>query len=386
MQYLSRNNSPEGAGWVLVHSLFREWRISAMSVGVMNGLKDIKSRISSTCSPTIDELLRSFMMVFILRPSALLLPRDIALAIARWCGSVMLRIPSSGKSALRMTQKAFQKVDAEARRSAEEYLAQPFCSFVVFERILHNRENLNDWKVEEKNAEAVAALRESGRPFILAGGHFRRDSFIAIYMRRFSPGSVATVSLPVPRRSFRPSSIRMRIQFGQLLKVIQHTRPENKFVYVGGASTVREILKHLEAPGHELLIAIDAFWKTGGWSAHLRPFAGMRCRPFSVGSAALSRLARCPIVTFASYIAKDGTIVLEWGPVIPAPEYSDEAADRSNANIILDFLENEIGLRPSQYTLYIGEERRWNPDLQIWEDPDREELRSLETTAGIRTC
>src|SRR5580704_8231676 len=137
MQYLSRNNSPEGAGWVLVHSLFREWRISAMSVGVMNGLKDIKSRISSTCSPTIDELLRSFMMVFLLRPSALLLPRDLALAIARWCGSVMLRIPSSGKSALRMTQKAVQKVDAEARRSAEEYLAQPFCSFVVFERILH---------------------------------------------------------------------------------------------------------------------------------------------------------------------------------------------------------------------------------------------------------
>jgi len=72
--------------------------------------------------------------------------------------------------------------------------------------------------------------------------------------------------------------------------------------------------------------------------------------------------------------------------VIPPPEYSDEAADRSNANIILDFLENEIGLRPSQYTLYIGDERRWNPDLQIWEDPHRGELRSLETTSGIRTC
>ncbi len=101
-------------------------------------------------------------------------------------------------------RKSFCMEDAEAQTLAREYLAQPFCSFVVFDRILHGRESLDAWKIEEKNNQAVAQLRESGRPFIMAAGHFRRESYVAIVMPRCCPGSIATVSLPVPALSLHP--------------------------------------------------------------------------------------------------------------------------------------------------------------------------------------
>jgi lauroyl/myristoyl acyltransferase len=354
-----------------------------MPLDALKWLRVAKRRVSAAGWPVIDELLRSFLMVLILRPAAHVLPRKRALTIARLCGSVMLRVPSSGGPALATMRKAFLMEGEEARSSAREYLAQPFCSFVIFDRLLRGRENLDSWTVEERNNQDVVQLRESGRSFIVAAGHFRRESYIAICIPRFCPGSIATVSIPLPGWSLHPHNIRTKVQFGQFLKVHQRVRPDHEFVYVGGA--LKKLLKHLAQPGCQVVMSVDAFWKTASWSAHTRPFAGMRARPFSIGSAVLGRLAQCPIATLASYVAKDGTVVLEWGPVISPPQREDEGADVSNTNMILDFLEGAIGRRPSQYTLYIGEERRWDSVLQTWEDPDCKESPTLGTTreAGI---
>lgn len=349
-----------------MHSSVEGRGLLGVPLSALNRLRAAKRRVSATCWPAIDELLRSFLMVFVLRPAARLLPRKSALAIARFCGSVMLRMPSSGRPALATMQKAFFMEGEEAQTSAREYLAQPFCSFVIFERILHGRENVDSWTVEERNGQDVAKLRESGRSFIVATGHFRRESHVAIFMPRFCPGDLVTVALSVPPRSLHPGSMRTRVQFGQFSKVHGHIRPGHEFVYVGGA--LKKLLKHLERPNCQVVVSVDAFWRQTDPSAHARPFAGMRARPFSIGSATLSRLAQCPIVGCATYVAKDGTVVVEWGPVIWPAQRENEAADLLNANIILDFLEGAIGRRPSQYTLYIGEERRWNPRLQIWED------------------
>lgn len=345
-------------------------------VRVFRWLRAGKRRALNACWPAVDDLLRSFLMVFILRPAAHILPRNSALAIARLCGSVMLCIPTSRRNALATMQKAFLLQGSDARRSAREYLAQPFCSFVVFHRILYGRENQDNWTIEERNNRDVVQLRESGQSFIVAAGHFRRESYLPIYLPRFCPGSVATISLPVPAPSLHPDDIRTRVQFGQFLKVIQHSRPDHKFVYVGGA--LNEALKHLERHSSQIVMSIDTFWKTTGRSTHTRPFAGMRARTLSIGSAILCRLAQCPIVPFASYVHKDGTIIVEWGPVIQPPQLDDEATDLANAHTLLDFMETAIGQRPSQYTLYIGEERQWNPVLHTWEDPGGK-------TADLRT-
>jgi hypothetical protein len=92
----------------------------------------------------------------------------------------------------------------------------------------------------------------------------------------------------------------------------------------------------------------------------------MRSQKFSLGPAALSRLAQVPIVPVATYIDEDGTMGLEWGSVIPPPRRHDAKADLNTANQILDFLENAIGRRPCQYVLYIGEERSWDPEREVW--------------------
>ena len=206
-------------------------------------------------------------------------------------------------------------------------------------------------------------------PSLWPTGHFRRESYVALHMPRCCPGSLAPVFVPVPVRSLRPHNVRTRLAFGQLLEVVRHSRPDSKFVFVGGAGgAFGELLRHLEQPSCQVVVSVDAFWKVAGSNAYTRPFAGMRARPFSIGAAKLSRLAQCPIVACATHVANDGTVVLEWGTVMPPPEPDDEAADFQTINTILDFMEEAIGRRPAQYVLYIGEERRWNPVLHTWED------------------
>ena len=240
---------------------------------------------------------------------------------------------------------------------------------MVFRRILRGREHPDEWKIEEENNREVNELRESGQPFIVATAHFRRESYIVLNTPQTCPGSLMTVSLRVPSLSPRPQVIRTRVQFGQFLRAIRCVRPDSGFVYVGaGESTMEELIKHLGQPRRQVIVSIDAFWKRQGRYACTRAFAGMGCRPFSVGSAALSRIAQCPIIPCATYLKSDGTPVVEWGSVVPPPALEDEAADTLNANQMLDFLERAIGRRPCQYTLYIGEERRWNPTLEAWEN------------------
>ena len=280
----------------------------------------------------------------------------------------MLKVPTSGRSALSTMRKAFGMEDADAKRAAREYLSQPFYAFVVFQRMLYRRESPDEWTIEEANGDEVTLLRESERPFIVATGHFRRESFIALYLPRLCPGSVAGVFASIPERSLRLSNLRIRVHFGQVVKAVKWSRPDVELVHVGGAFI--KLLGHLANSRRRVIMAVDSFWKTTGSSTHPRPFGGMKARPFSTGAATLSRLAQCPIVPCASYVDADGTIVLEWGPVIEPPLRQDEDADIRTTNVVLDFLENAIGRRPTQYVLHIGEERKFDPVLGTWKDFD----------------
>jgi lauroyl/myristoyl acyltransferase len=134
----------------------------------------------------------------------------------------------------------------------------------------------------------------------------------------------------------------------------------------GSSNDGRALLNGLRRNGVHAIITADAFWNSpaGGMT---RPFAGQSCHTFATGAATLGRLAQCPVIPCAPYLKNDGTIVLAWGPTIQPASRSDKAADLKNTNVILDFVENAIGQRPSQYVLQIGEERRWNSILQTWE-------------------
>ena len=332
-------------------------------------LKDPLRRAPALLWQAADDLLRGFLMAVVLRLSADLLPRESALAVARWCGAVMLHIPSSGKSALATMKNAFLMDEVEAVRSAREYLSLPFISFVVYHRLLRGRERFDEWNIEEENSDEVRLLRRSGLSFIVATGHFARHAIVALYHERTTPGPLLASVGPFPDMKWEPSTIRIRVQYGQLLNGVRHLRPDAEFVFAGASGAGRKLLGHFRKPGATAIITADAFWDSESSQCLVRSFTGHHSHAFATGAATLGRLVQCPVIPCVPYFRSDGTLVFRWGMPIPPPDRSNKEADINNTNRIIDFLETEVGLRPTQYALYIGESRSWNAKLKQWEDP-----------------
>jgi lauroyl/myristoyl acyltransferase len=340
--------------------------------GGIRRLRNLVRRTSASCWQDVDDLLRAFLMVFVLRPAADLLPRKSALAVAGWCASAMLHVPSSGRPALMTMKKAFLMEGAQGTRSAREYLAQPFYSVVISRRLLRGLESTDGWKIEESNNRDVIQLRDSRQSFIVATGHFVRHALCALYFPNTTPRPLLASVGPLPAFSLAPSVIRVRLQFGQYLRDLQHCRSDIEFVVAGAEGGGRKLLGRLKGGGVNAIITADAFWNEHDGRGLTRPFAGHTSHTFATGAATLGRLAQCPVLTCAPYLKSDGTIVLEWGPTIQPPPRADKEADIRNTNLIVEFLEGAVGRRPSQYTLFIGEERRWHAALQQWKDPKQE--------------
>jgi lauroyl/myristoyl acyltransferase len=351
--------------------------VGGSRVTLRSGVRRIRylvRRASASCWQVVDDLLRAFLMVFVLRPSADRLPRKSALAVAGWCASVMLRVPSSGRPVLMTMKKSFLMEGVEATRCAREYLAQPFYTFVISRRLLRGLESTDGWKIEECNNRDVVQLRDSGQSFIVATGHFVRHAAFALYFPKITPRPLLASVAPLPAFSLAPSVIRLRLQFGQHLRDIQHCRSDIELVVAGAEGAGRKFLKRMKVDGANAIIGADAFWNDHDGRGPTRSFAGHTSHIFATGAATLGRLAQCPVLTCAPYLKSEGTIVLEWGPTIQPPPRTDKEADIRNTNLIVEFLEGAIGRRPTQYTMYIGEERRWNAALQEWEDPKKEAL------------
>lgn len=264
----------------------------------------------------------------------------------------------------------------EAIEGAREYLAQPFYAFVVIRRMLRGREQAASWNIEEENSQEVCRLREDGQSFIVASGHFARHAFLALYQRKITTGPLLASAGPLPDFKWKPSTIRVRVQFGQLLRAIRLVRPDAEFMYAGANGTGRKpsdgplgrYLDHFKSRGATAIISADAFWSGKGGSV-VRPFTGHLSHTFATGAARLGRLVQCPVIPCVPYLRSDGTIVLKWGAMIPPPHQASKDIDIQNTNTILEFLETEVGLRPTQYVLYIGDSRCWNPMLKRWEYP-----------------
>jgi lauroyl/myristoyl acyltransferase len=340
--------------------------------GGIRRLRNLVRRTSASCWQDVDDLLRALLMGFVLRPAADLLPRKSALAVAGWCASVMLHVPSTGRPALMTMKKAFRMEGVQRTRNAREYLAQPFYTFVITHRLLRGLESIEGWKIEESNNRDVIQLRDSGQSFIVATGHFVRHAVFALYFPNTTPWPLLASVGPLPAFSLAPSVIRIRLQFGQYLRGLQHCRSDIELVFAGAEGAGRKLLGRMKGDGANAIITADAFWNDHNGRGLTRPFAGHTSHTFATGAATLGRLAQCPVLTCAPYLKNDGTIVLEWGPTIQPPPRTDKEADIRNTNLIVEFLEGAIGRRPSQYTLFIGEERRWNAALQQWEDPKKE--------------
>jgi lauroyl/myristoyl acyltransferase len=328
----------------------------------------LRRTVSLRSSEVFDDLLRVALMLFVLKPAARFLSRRQAVLVARGCAAFMLGVSVSGNTARKTMKRAFLMKGRLSRDGACEYLAQPFVAYVVFERVLQGRERPEQWDFEEENSREVAQLRASGQSFVVAGGHFSRHAVFTMYLKRTTPGPLLASLGPLPDFAWKASTIRIRIQYGQMIRAIRHVRPDLQMVFAGANGAGRKILGHFKTQGANAIITADAFWDDGGSGGLTRPFTGHRAHTFATGAATVSRLVQCPVIPCVPYFRSDGTLVFKWGSLISPPDRARKEADIHNTNAIVDFFEAEVGCRPTQYVLYIGESRWWNSELRKWED------------------
>ena len=317
----------------------------------------------------IAEVARTMAMLLVLKPAAIYLPRKWALALAERIGLLADILPLGNRFTRTLMKQAFHLSDECAIRNARKWLARPFCDYVILERILRGREDLTKWRIAQSNAETVQQLHASGTPFIVATAHFPRQAVVAFYMPWITPGRILAVTQPLPPKSLHPYALRIRTQKGHILDCFRHVRQgELEFFFVG-QGTFYDLVNHLHQRGTVVHAAVDVWWSRKRHS-YKRPFAGHKLFSFSTGMATLSRLAQCPIVTYVPFIDDDGTLVLEWGSVIPPPSPADVKADIRITDEILRRMELAIGLRPTQYVLSIGQGRLWNAHTCRWDDQE----------------
>jgi lauroyl/myristoyl acyltransferase len=325
---------------------------------------------------------RALAMLLLLRPAADWLPASWALALAELIGFVIAVSPTRGRATYSTMCEAFGLSGLRAARAAQQWLARPFRDFVVLRRIARGREDCSRWKVREIGNEAVRRLKESGQPFIVATGHFARESFLALFLPAVLPYRIGVVAAPPEPPSRDPFIFRLRVQYGQLLEALEHVRLNDlSLIFTGGV--VSRLDRRLRQPGNAVVISVDAYWNGGGayvsrtappvhqgaTGLYTRPFIGQLGYRVATGAAALSRIAQCPIVPCVIFMEDDGTRVIEWGMPVPAPAPHDADADVRITNSLLRSIERAVGGRPAQYVLPIGASRRWNALNEKWEEP-----------------
>ena len=113
-------------------------------------------------SSGFEELLRIVSMQCILTPAAYLLPRRWAFFLADMLAVLLLLLPTLGPKIYRLNRRAYGRSPMQSIRLTLEWLARPYRDLVVLKRITVGRENPETWRLVEKNADGINALRVSG--------------------------------------------------------------------------------------------------------------------------------------------------------------------------------------------------------------------------------
>jgi hypothetical protein len=318
-------------------------------------------------SYTIEQMIRIVSMQFVLTPAAYALPRKLALRIANTLALLLLILPIPGLHTYRQMRAAFGTGRLDSFFLAWGWLARPLSDFVILKRLHYRREDPLNWKIIEKNVDGINSLRESGESYIIATPHFPKKPGLSILSPKVTYGHNIQVANPLVSNVRSLYDLRVRIQYGALLKAYSYCRIDYEFVFIRNLRTARTLYTLLRERGNVVNIPVDGGWIKTLTGSYERPFAGHRSRVFSTGAAQLARLAQCPIISCVPISESDGSISLEWGSPIRSVGNST-ANDIYVMNQLLDAIEIVIGEKPTQYIYEIGGDRRWNSLSKRWED------------------
>jgi lauroyl/myristoyl acyltransferase len=307
-------------------------------------------------------------MRLVLTPAAWVLPRGLALALARWLALLLLPLPSAGLAADRRMRRAFGTSRWKSWLLTWGWLARTLYDFVVLKRVLNGREDPRGWRIVERNAEGISGLRESGASYIVVTGHYAKGPSLALYAPHVTPGHPVQVANPLREQLTNLFERRIRTQYEPFVRACYCWERDFEYVFIKDVRSGWKLSKVLREPGNVVFMPIDAPWRASATGAFARPFAGAASYVFSTGAAQLARLARCPIITCIPILERDGTMVLEWGTPMRVGEVAgDDVAVMSR---LLDVLERAVGERPTQYVYEIGGDRRWNAQTGLWDAGD----------------
>lgn len=306
------------------------------------------------------------------------LPRSWALGLANFFQSILAISPIGGRA--RRVMAATFPSECNIKKLTADWLGRPFRDHVMAVRIASAHEPLEGWTIETRNAPWI--LKDAEASFIIASGHFSREAMTALYLPWVVNRRLATVVAPMTQ-SKDPRGLRVRLQMREMRAGIKLVRNGDvDIAEVAGKSFLVRLLHHLRDPGGAVIIATDASWGANHTGGYTRPFAGYAEQSFALGTARLARLSQRPIVTCVPFLDGDRRIVVDWSPVIPAPERDDADADIRVTNEILDWIERRIGERPDQYVLSFGRDRRWSSTAKCWIDGEAAE--PTQRSAAVR--
>ncbi len=339
------------------------------------------------------ELLRVFGWLrfladrFVIVPAARTLPLGAALWLAGAAGWLDATIPSGmSRAARREIEVCTGATGMRRLRLVARRLAGTRRDLVYHVRMNSGRERPERWTLIQENGGPISGLLSSGRPFVIASGHFLSSASTLRY--KALPQANRPVSGELPRWMLSPLELRRRLT-SQSAKGARHgfyrttetadelaeraaivpdlwAEPRNWAEAPARIPSVQDAaLARLREPGATVSIYPDVHWDKP--NAYHRPFAGVSDRRFAIGAARIARLASCPIVP---YVAVHGpgprTVTITWGEPIEAGDPDDKSSDIRVMDRIIDFIERQVALHPCEYLLGIGHERRWDPASERW--------------------
>lgn len=332
-------------------------------------------------SNTTAELIRISAMRWVLPCAARSLPRAWACWLADGLSWLLVVLPEPGQAAYWRLRDVFGRSRLSTLRLVRRRLARPLRDCVVHRRILAGREDPLGWRINERHRERVADVVDSGESYILATAHFQREALMALALPSITPGTLVQAGLAAPPgggslgalvRDARARGVhralvdaRTRLQLSTLCDAyVTVGNRGTEIVRVGGDNVSAKLLyDRLRRPGTVVNIHIDAVWTKRHTGSFARPFAGLASRDFSLGAAQLAKLTGRPIVGCVYWTAPDGSVVVDWTTKIARVGDERDAMSR-----LIDAIETAVGERPDEYTLDIGDDRRWDADAGCWVD------------------
>ncbi len=317
-----------------------------------------------------EELSKLIIMRYLIAPIAPYVSKYITLKLAWLLSSIILffDIILHKSKNFKDIKHAFSLGNLRALQISWQFLALAFQDFAIFMRIVKGKETVDIWNVKEINSVGVDELRQNGRSFIVATGHFTRQAYLAVFRKDIIPMNVIQITLPPnPNTGNYYYDRRIELHLGMGLTAAAKSHPDFQTAMVG---IVPNFIKALCGKLHEtptaLLLNIDAPWADSHKKSHERPFAGYETKKFAMGVLGLAKISACPIVSLVCYIDSHGEAVLQWGDPVYIAKSDTEEQQVKVLDEMLDRIETAIGMRPSQYLMPFGTQRKWNSAEQAW--------------------